>query len=212
MNGRGHDGSDLDLVLRAPDLQKLPAGQMLDFEDAIRESTIPFLVEARDWACLPERFHREIERDYVVMTNSPAPEPERRVAAGGDADRGTPPLDPGVTLPARYDIAPESRSEWPVVTAQDRTLRDHIQSHAGELHARSNAIRANQGGWPIRRFEELLDGPVRNGIYKGKEHHGHGVKIVNMGEIFAHPRLPFRGDEEGGAFGVRNRALLDCEG
>ena len=59
VNGRGHDGSDLDLVLRGPDLQELPAGQLLDFEDAIRGSNIPFLVEARDWACLPERFHRE---------------------------------------------------------------------------------------------------------------------------------------------------------
>ena len=75
VNGRGHDGSDLDLVLRGPDLQELSAGQLLDFEDAIRASNIPFLVEARDWACLPERFHREIERDYVVVSNSRASEP-----------------------------------------------------------------------------------------------------------------------------------------
>ena len=60
VNGRGHNGSDLDLVLRAPDLKNLPAGQLLDFKDAIRESTIPFLVGALDWACLPERVHREI--------------------------------------------------------------------------------------------------------------------------------------------------------
>ena len=43
--------------------------------------------------------------------------------------------------------------------------------------------------WLIRRFDELLDEPVRNGIYKSKDHHGHGVKVVNMGEVFAHPRL-----------------------
>ena len=49
--------------------------------------------------------------------------------------------------------------------------------------------RRGPDGWRIRRFEELLDGPVRNGIYKSKEHHGHGVKMVNMGELFAHPRL-----------------------
>ena len=76
VNGLGHDGSDLDLVLRAPDLQNLPSGQLLDFEDAIRKSTIPFLVEARDWACLPERFHREIEREYVELAGTikvPAP-------------------------------------------------------------------------------------------------------------------------------------------
>ena len=44
-------------------------------------------------------------------------------------------------------------------------------------------------GWPTNRFESLLAEPVRNGIYKQKAFHGRGPKIVNMGEIFAHPRL-----------------------
>ena len=68
VNGRCHDGSDLDLVLRAPDLKEIPSDRLADFRDAVRESTIPILVEARDWALLPERFHREIEADYVVLT------------------------------------------------------------------------------------------------------------------------------------------------
>ena len=42
----------------------------MDFEEAVLESTIPFLVEARDWARLPERFHLEIEREYVVVAGS----------------------------------------------------------------------------------------------------------------------------------------------
>ena len=67
VNGRSHDGSDLDLVLRGPGLQEIPVGQVADFEEAMRDSSIPFLVEARDWARLPERFHREIERGYVVL-------------------------------------------------------------------------------------------------------------------------------------------------
>jgi len=67
VNGRNHDGSDLDLVLRGPGLEEIPAGRLGDFKEAVRESNIPFLVEARDWARLPERFHREIEREYVVL-------------------------------------------------------------------------------------------------------------------------------------------------
>ena len=67
VNGRGHGGSDLDLVLRGPDLQRLPIGKLSDLTEAFRESNIPFLIEARDWARLPEGFHREIERDYVVL-------------------------------------------------------------------------------------------------------------------------------------------------
>ena len=67
VNGRSHDGSDLDLVLRRRGLKEIPTDQLGDFEEAVRESNIPFLVEARDWIRLPERFHREIERDYVIL-------------------------------------------------------------------------------------------------------------------------------------------------
>ena len=67
VNGRSHDGSDLDLVLRGSGLKEIPSNQLGDFEEAVRESNIPFLVKARDWARLPERFHREIEREYVVL-------------------------------------------------------------------------------------------------------------------------------------------------
>ena len=67
INGRGHEGSDLDLALRGPGLRKLPMERLIDFEEAVRESGIPFLVEARDWARLPERFQREIEKGYVVV-------------------------------------------------------------------------------------------------------------------------------------------------
>ena len=67
VTGRSHDGSDLDLALRGPELEKIPADRLGDFEEAVRESNIPFLVEAHDWARLPERFHREIDRNHVVL-------------------------------------------------------------------------------------------------------------------------------------------------
>lgn len=38
-------------------------------------------------------------------------------------------------------------------------------------------------------FRELMSIPVRNGIYKSKEFHGRGCKIVNMGELFSYSRL-----------------------
>ena len=43
--------------------------------------------------------------------------------------------------------------------------------------------------WPKVLFGQILKEPVRNGIYKKKEFHGRGSKIVNMGELFAYPRL-----------------------
>ncbi len=70
VSGGSHGGSDLDLVLRSPDLEKIPLPKLMAVEAALREFTIPFLVEARDWARLPESFRREIERDYVVLAGA----------------------------------------------------------------------------------------------------------------------------------------------
>ncbi len=77
VNGRSHEGSDLDLILRGPGLAKIGTTQLAEFNEAVQESTIPFLVEARDWARLPDSFQREIEREYVVLV-----EKEERGGAG----------------------------------------------------------------------------------------------------------------------------------
>ena len=66
VNGRSHDGSDLDLVLRGPGLEPL-GYEYLELVEALEQSNIPILVQAHDWARLPESFHREIERDYVTI-------------------------------------------------------------------------------------------------------------------------------------------------
>ena len=67
VSGRSHEGSDLDLVLRGPDLQRIPSGQLMDLIEALEESNVPILVQTHDWARLPESFQREIEREYVVV-------------------------------------------------------------------------------------------------------------------------------------------------
>ena len=73
VNGNSHPGSDLDLVLRSPTLEPIPIGQLMAFKEAFTASTIPFLMDARDWARLPERFHREIEREYAVVQEGTVP-------------------------------------------------------------------------------------------------------------------------------------------
>ena len=67
VNGKSHEGSDLDLVVRGQDLKPLPTGQLADLIEAIEQSNVPILVQAHDWARLPESFHREIEREHVVL-------------------------------------------------------------------------------------------------------------------------------------------------
>ncbi|MDO6513587.1 restriction endonuclease subunit S [Neptuniibacter sp. 2_MG-2023] len=43
--------------------------------------------------------------------------------------------------------------------------------------------------WEKVSFESLFCAPLRNGVYKKKEFHGHGCKIINMGELFRFSRL-----------------------
>lgn len=69
--------------------------------------------------------------------------------------------------------------------------------------------------WKNIKFGQLLERPVRNGLYKKKEFHGKGVKIVNMGELFAYPRLSDVGmkrieltEKEKKKFLLRNGDLL----
>ena len=66
VNGSSHEGSDLDLVLRSPTLEPIPGDRLADLAEALEQSNIPILVQPHDWARLPESFHPEIERDYVV--------------------------------------------------------------------------------------------------------------------------------------------------
>jgi predicted nucleotidyltransferase len=78
VNGKAHEGSDLDIVIRTTDLQRLPIDLYLDLKEKIRESNIPIVVELFDWARLPDSFHRNIEAqhevlycNYAMMLNEP---------------------------------------------------------------------------------------------------------------------------------------------
>ena len=67
VNGNAHDGSDLDLVLRGPDLQALPAGVISRFREELTESNLPIFVDVHDWALLPPAFHPRILDRYEVV-------------------------------------------------------------------------------------------------------------------------------------------------
>ena len=62
-----HPGSDLDLALSAANSKKIPPETLNALRTALRESSIPFLVEVRDLALLPKSFQLEIEKNHVVL-------------------------------------------------------------------------------------------------------------------------------------------------
>ena len=67
VNGNAYDGSDLDLVLRGPGLQALPAGVASRFREALTDSNLPIFVDVHDWALLPASFHPQILARYEVL-------------------------------------------------------------------------------------------------------------------------------------------------
>ena len=64
--GRSHEGSDLDLILRNPAQLDQPQTGLSALRGAL-ESNLPILVDVLDWARLPDEFHREIERSHVIL-------------------------------------------------------------------------------------------------------------------------------------------------
>ena len=69
VNGTNHEGSDLDLVLRSPEL---PASTAARFREALPESNPPIFVDVHDWALLPASFHPRILSRYEVVRSSAA--------------------------------------------------------------------------------------------------------------------------------------------
>lgn len=73
VNGTAHSGSDLDLVVRTNNLEPLSSIEYQTLLDKIQNSSIPILVELRDWALVPERFHNNIEEKHEVIYSSLIP-------------------------------------------------------------------------------------------------------------------------------------------
>lgn len=67
INGRSHEGSDLDIALQTPSLSPIPSEIMTTLSDEIKDSAIPFLVDIRDWTRIPASFQAEISRHHVVL-------------------------------------------------------------------------------------------------------------------------------------------------
>ena len=118
VNGQSHEASDLDLVLRSQTLEPL-GGEFLDLKEAIEKSNIPILVQMHDWARLPESFHREIERDYVVVqdvTNpTAAPGQWREVTLGDVCD-----FRSGSVFKLKHQGSPSG--DYPFIKVSDMNL------------------------------------------------------------------------------------------
>lgn len=67
IKGTSHNGSDLDLVIRAAQDQTLDLEQLDNFKAALQESNIPILVQALSWQHMPQRFQAGILKQHEVL-------------------------------------------------------------------------------------------------------------------------------------------------
>lgn len=67
VNGKAHQGSDLDLVFRKKDSNQADIDLLMSLKDKIHESNVPIMVEIRDWNMLPNSFHEQIEKQHETM-------------------------------------------------------------------------------------------------------------------------------------------------
>ena len=67
VDGTAHEGSDLDLVIRGEGLIPLNSDIIEHFRENLRNSNIPILIEARDWARIPEYFHSQILKKHFIL-------------------------------------------------------------------------------------------------------------------------------------------------
>ncbi len=67
VNGNSHDASDLDLVIRGPELKELNNTELENFKEALKDSNIPIIVQVFDWARLPSSFKKNILASYIPL-------------------------------------------------------------------------------------------------------------------------------------------------
>ena len=64
INGRAHDGSDLDLVVKNFNGDKISIGEL---KEIFVESDIPFLIDIHEFDAMPDFMQTEILKNYVVI-------------------------------------------------------------------------------------------------------------------------------------------------
>lgn len=71
VNGGGHDGGDIDLVVRNPKAEDKKRSQArTDIDDlkfALAQSDLPVRVDLLEWTFIPEAFREEISRKHAVI-------------------------------------------------------------------------------------------------------------------------------------------------
>ncbi|PJE77708.1 hypothetical protein CI610_03364 [invertebrate metagenome] len=80
IKGTNHETSDLDLVVHFPKtLDNIESSRLLsDFIEALRESTIPIIVQVMAWHDIPDLFKKNIQDHYQALWPESSSDPLRK--------------------------------------------------------------------------------------------------------------------------------------
>lgn len=66
-NGKVRETSDIDLLIRDGDNGEVDTQQWFEFQQALSDSSIPYVIDVLDWHGLSDVWKREINKTYVVI-------------------------------------------------------------------------------------------------------------------------------------------------
>jgi predicted nucleotidyltransferase len=69
VDGTAHETSDLDIVIKTNNEQKLDINELMQLKEELQNSNIPILVQVLDWYRIPQSFHKNILKNYEVLFN-----------------------------------------------------------------------------------------------------------------------------------------------
>lgn len=71
VNGGGHEGGDIDLVVRDPSVDDDAYQDLYRLREGLSQSDLPIRVDLLDWNGIPQAFRQEISRSYAVLQRAP---------------------------------------------------------------------------------------------------------------------------------------------
>jgi predicted nucleotidyltransferase len=67
VTGKAHECSDLDLVIKNKNQERLNIDKLIEFKEKLTNSNIPILVQVMDWYTIPKYFQENILKKNVKL-------------------------------------------------------------------------------------------------------------------------------------------------
>ena len=70
IQGKSHEGSDVDIALQTLDHSFIPLSKIARLKEELEDSSIPLIIDIHDYYRLPESFQKEINHHALKLKES----------------------------------------------------------------------------------------------------------------------------------------------